>query len=35
VDLTVTEFDKFGEAMQILRERLDEKNIYFMNPSFN
>ena len=29
----VVHFQRFGEAMQRLRERLDEKNIYFMNPA--
>ena len=29
----VVHFQRFGEAMQRLRERLDEKNIYYMNPA--
>ncbi len=30
----IVHFQRFGEAMQLLRDRLDEKNVYFMNPSF-
>ena len=29
----VVHFQRFGEAMQKLRERLDEKNIYARNPA--
>lgn len=29
----VVHFQRFGEAMQKLRERLDERNIYYMNPA--
>ena len=29
----IVHFQRFGEAMQRLRERLDEKNIYYMNPA--
>ncbi len=29
----VVHFQRFGEAIQRLRERLDEKNIYYMNPA--
>lgn len=31
----VVHFQRFGEAMQKLRERLDERNIYYMNPSID
>ena len=31
----VVHFQRFGEALQRLREKLDQKNIYFMNPSFD
>ena len=24
---------RFGEAVQLLREKLDEKNVYYMNPA--
>lgn len=29
----IVHFQRFGEAVQKLRERLDEKNIYYMNPA--
>ena len=29
----VVHFQRFGEAMQVLREKLNEKNVYFMNPA--
>lgn len=29
----VVHFQRFGEAMQLLREKLDQKNVYFINPS--
>ena len=28
-------FQRFGEAMQLLREKLNQKNVYYMNPSFD
>lgn len=28
-------FQRFGEAMQLLREKLNQKNVYFMNPAFD
>lgn len=31
----VVHFQRFGEAVQRLRERLDEKNVYYMNPAFD
>jgi len=31
----VVHFQRFGEAMQKLREKLNQKNVYFMNPSFD
>lgn len=24
---------RFGEAIQLLREKLDQKNVYYMNPA--
>ncbi len=29
----IVHFQRFGEAIQLLREKLDQKNVYFMNPS--
>ena len=31
----VVHFQRFGEAMQKLREKLNQKNVYYMNPSFD
>ena len=31
----VVHFQRFGEAMENLRERLDQKNIYYMNPALD
>ena len=31
----IVHFQRFGEAIQRLREQLDEKNVYYMNPSFD
>lgn len=31
----VVHFQRFGEAVQRLRERLDERNVYYMNPAFD
>ena len=31
----IVHFQRFGEAIQLLREKLDQKNVYFMNPSLD
>ena len=31
----VVHFQRFGEAIQRLRERLDERNVYYMNPAID
>ena len=31
----IVHFQRFGEALQKLRERLNQKNVYCMNPSFD
>ena len=31
----VVHFQRFGEAMQLLREKLNKKNVYFMNPAID
>ena len=31
----IVHFQRFGEAIQRLRERMNEKNVYYMNPSFD
>lgn len=31
----VVHFQRFGEAMQLLREKLNHKNVYYMNPAID
>ena len=31
----VVHFQRFGEGLRLAKERLDEKNVYFINPSFD
>lgn len=31
----IVHFQRFGEALQNLRERVNQKNVYYMNPSFD
>ena len=31
----IVHFQRFGEAMQLLREKLNQKNVYFMNPALD
>ena len=31
----IVHFQRFGEAIQTLRQRLDQKNVYYMNPAFD
>lgn len=31
----VVHFQRFGEAMELLKEELNQKNIYYMNPARN
>ena len=31
----IVHFQRFGEAMQLLREKLNQKNFYFMNPAID
>ena len=31
----IVHFQRFGEALQRLRERLNQKNVYYMNPAFD
>ncbi len=31
----IVHFQRFGEAIQNLRERLNQRNVYYMNPSFD
>ena len=31
----INHFQRFGEALQLLREKLNQKNVYYMNPSID
>ena len=31
----IVHFQRFGEAIQLLREKLDKINVYYMNPAFD
>lgn len=31
----IVHFQRFGEAMELLRQRLNEKNVYYMNPALD
>lgn len=31
----INHFQRFGEAIQLLREKLNQKNVYYMNPAFD
>lgn len=31
----IVHFQRFGEAMQLLREKLNQKNVYYMNPAMD
>ncbi len=31
----VVHFQRFGEALERVRQRLDEKNVYYMNPAID
>ena len=31
----VVHFQRFGEGLRLARERMNEKNVYYMNPSFD
>lgn len=31
----IVHFQRFGEAIQLLRQKLNEKNVYYMNPSLD
>ena len=31
----IVHFQRFGEAISLLREKLNQKNVYCMNPAFD
>ena len=34
-DREVVHFQRFGEGLRLAKERLDQKNVYFLNPGFD
>lgn len=31
----IVHFQRFGEGLRLVKDRLDEKNVYYVNPSFD
>jgi len=31
----VVHFQRFGEAIQLAKEKMDQKNVYYLNPAFD
>ena len=31
----IVHFQRFGEALQLAKDKMDQKNVYFVNPSFD
>lgn len=31
----IVHFQRFGEAIELVKQRLDQKNVYFTNPAFD
>ena len=31
----IVHFQRFGEGLRLARERMDQKNLYYINPSFD
>ena len=31
----IVHFQRFGEALELLRQKLDQKNVYYMNPAID
>ena len=31
----VVHFQRFGEALRLAKEKMDQKNVYYLNPSFD
>ena len=31
----INHFQRFGESLQLLREKLNQKNVYYMNPAMD
>jgi spore coat protein JC len=31
----IVHFQRFGEGMRLAKDRMNEKNVYYMNPAFD
>ena len=31
----IVHFQRFGEGLELLRQKLNQKNVYYMNPAFD
>ncbi len=31
----IVHFQRFGEAIQLAKEKMNQKNVYYMNPAFD
>ena len=31
----IVHFQRFGEGLRLVKDRMNEKNVYYMNPSFD
>ena len=31
----IVHFQRFGEALRVAKEKMDQKNLYYINPSFD
>ena len=31
----IVHFQRFGEAIELAKARMDQKNVYYMNPAFD
>lgn len=31
----IVHFQRFGEALQLAKDKMDQKNVYFVNPAFD
>lgn len=34
-EVNLLQSSRFGEGLRLAKEKLDEKNVYFVNPSFD
>ena len=34
-ELEIVHFQRFGEGLRLAKDKMNEKNLYFVNPSFD